>query len=133
MTTLQTDSHYAAVLWALVEGNDIAAMVREFGNKIYFAHIRNIRRFKNGDFVETSHKTSEGSLDITEIVKAYHDIGYKYYVRPDHGRHIWDEKCHPGYGLYDRSLGIMYIFGLWDAFEKNIGIQKGAVWSGIKK
>jgi mannonate dehydratase len=105
--------------------NNIATMVREFSGKIYFAHIRNIRHFKNGDFIETSHKTSDGSLDITKIVKAYHDIGYKYYVRPDHGRHIWDEKCHPGYGLYDRSLGIMYIFGLWDAFEKISTSKRG--------
>jgi mannonate dehydratase len=98
--------------------NNIPDIIREFGNKIYFAHIRNIRIFKNGDFIETSHKTSDGSLDIAEIVKAYHDIDYKYYVRPDHGRHIWNEKPRPGYGLYDRALGIMYIWGLWDAFEK---------------
>jgi mannonate dehydratase len=98
--------------------NNIPNIIREFGNKIYFAHIRNIRIFKNGDFIETSHKTSDGSLDITEIVKAYHDIGYRYYVRPDHGRHIWNEKPRPGYGLYDRALGIMYILGLWDALEK---------------
>ena len=23
----------------------------------------------------------------------------------------------PGYGLYDRALGIMYLHGLWDAYE----------------
>ena len=33
-------------------------------------------------------------------------------IRPDHGRHIWDEKCRPGYGLYDRALGVC------DALEK---------------
>ena len=35
----------------------------------------------------------------------------------DHGRHIWGEVCRPGYGLYDRALGIMYLLGLWDAYE----------------
>ena len=25
----------------------------------------------------------------------------------------------PGYGLYDRALGIPYILGLWEAVEKN--------------
>jgi mannonate dehydratase len=98
--------------------NDIPDMVRAFKDKIYFAHIRNLKRFDNGDFTETSHKSSDGSLDIAEIVKAYHDIGYKYYVRPDHGRHIWGEKCRPGYGLYDRAMGIMYIHGAWDAYNK---------------
>ena len=37
---------------------------------------------------------------------------YEGYCRPDHGRHIWDEQCRPGYGLYDRALGIMYLWGL---------------------
>jgi mannonate dehydratase len=97
--------------------NDIPAMVRAFGDRIHFAHIRNIKHLDNGDFIETSHKTSDGSLDICDIVKAYHDIGFKGYTRPDHGRHIWDEKCRPGYGLYDRALGIMYLWGLWDALE----------------
>ena len=103
-------------------GNDIPEMVRAFKERIYFAHIRNVKRFDNGDFTETSHRSSDGSLDIAAIVKAYHDIGYKYYIRPDHGRHIWDEKCRPGYGLYDRALGIMYILGVWDAYEKGLKI-----------
>lgn len=100
--------------------NDIPAMVREFGNRIHFAHIRNLKRFENGDFIETSHLSSDGSLDIYEIVKAYHDIGFKGYIRPDHGRHIWGEEkvCRPGYGMYDRALGIMYLQGIWEALEK---------------
>lgn len=97
--------------------NDIPAMVREFGERIHFAHIRNIKHLDNGDFIETSHKASDGSIDIPGIVKAYHDIGFTGYARPDHGRHIWDEQCRPGYGLYDRALGIMYLWGIWDALQ----------------
>jgi len=51
-------------------------------------------------------------------MKAYHDIGFEGYVRPDHGRMIWDEKGRAGYGLYDRALGITYLNGLWEAIEK---------------
>ena len=29
-----------------------------------------------------------------------------------------EKKCRPGYGLYDRALGIMYIWGIWDTLEK---------------
>ncbi|MBE7030878.1 MAG: mannonate dehydratase [Ruminococcaceae bacterium] len=97
--------------------NDIPALVREFGDRICFGHIRNIKRFDNGDFIETSHRACDGSLDIVEIVKAYHDIGFTGYVRPDHGRHIWDENCRPGYGLYDRALGCMYLWGVWDTLN----------------
>ncbi|MFD2117194.1 mannonate dehydratase [Paenibacillus yanchengensis] len=98
--------------------NDIPAMIYQFADRIAFAHIRNVRVYENGDFIETSHRTQDGNVDITAIVEAYQAIGFTGYARPDHGRHIWDEQCRPGYGLYDRALGIMYLWGLWDAFEK---------------
>ncbi len=107
--------------------NNIPEMIRDFGDRIYFAHIRNLKRFDNGDFIETSHKNSDGSLDIVEIVKAYHDIGFTGYARPDHGRHIWDEECRPGYGLNDRALGIMYLWGIWDSLTK---VKEGASYVG---
>jgi mannonate dehydratase len=53
-----------------------------------------------------------------EILKALHDTGFTGYIRPDHGRMIWGEQARPGYGLYDRALGIMYILGIWDSLEK---------------
>lgn len=98
--------------------NDIAGMIREFSDRIPFAHIRNVKVYENGDFIETSHRTQDGSVDVYEIVKAYHDIGFTGYVRPDHGRHIWGEECRPGYGLYDRALGVMYLWGIWDSLER---------------
>jgi len=98
--------------------NDIPGMIRRFNNRIHFAHIRNVKHYENGDFIEAAHYTPEGSLDITEVVRAYHEIGFKGYARPDHGRHIWDEDCRPGYGLYDRALGAMYLLGIWDGLDK---------------
>lgn len=100
--------------------NDLPDMVREFHDRIHFAHIRNLKHSGNGDFIETSHLTSSGDVDVAEIVKAFHEKDFKGYIRPDHGRHIWGEEatCRPGYGLYDRALGVMYIQGLWDAYEK---------------
>jgi mannonate dehydratase len=97
--------------------NDLPAMVREFADRIPFAHIRNVRLYDNGDFIETSHRASDGTVDICGIVRAYHESGYTGYARPDHGRHIWDEQCRPGYGLYDRALGIMYLWGVWDSLH----------------
>lgn len=100
--------------------NDIPAIVREFGSRIHFAHVRNVRVFSNGDFIESSHRACDGSVDIVDVIKAYHDIGFTGCIRPDHGRHLWGEEktCRPGYGLYDRALGIMYILGIWDFLEK---------------
>ena len=31
---------------------------------------------------------------------------------------IWGEKAMPGYGLYDRALGAVYLEGLWEAVHK---------------
>lgn len=99
--------------------NDIPAIIREFSDRIHFAHIRNVKVYDNGDFIETSHRASDGSLDMVDIIRAYHENGYTGYVRPDHGRHLWGEEkhCRPGYGLYDRALGIMYILGIWDTLN----------------
>lgn len=100
--------------------NDIPALIREYSDRIHFAHIRNVKVFENGDFIETSHRAQDGSLDMVDIIKAYHEADFKGYIRPDHGRHLWGEEkhCRPGYGLYDRALGIMYMLGIWDTLDK---------------
>ncbi len=98
--------------------NDLPAMIREFGDRIYFAHLRNVKVVDN-HFNETAHESNTGSLDMYEIVKALQDVGFDGYVRPDHGRMIWGEVARPGYGLYDRALGVAYINGLWEAVKKN--------------
>ena len=101
-------------------GNDIEALVREFGGmgRIHFGHLRNVKIEPDGSFYESTHRSSDGSLDMAAIVKAYHDVGFDGYVRPDHGRMIWGETGKPGYGLYDRALGAVYLNGLWEAFSK---------------
>lgn len=99
--------------------NDVVDIIKTYMDRIYFGHIRNVKIYDNGNFVETSHKTDDGSLDIVGVVQAYKDADFQYYIRPDHGRHLWNEDCRPGYGLYDRALGIMYMHGIWDTLEKN--------------
>ncbi len=61
---------------------------------------------------------------ILDILKAYHDCGFDGYIRPDHGRHLWGEgpgTVRPGYGLYDRAPGIMYLRGCWDMLDREAG------------
>lgn len=100
--------------------NDVEALVREFGGmgRIHFAHLRNVKVEPDGTFYESGHCSSGGSLDMAALVKAYHDVGFDGYVRPDHGRMIWGETGKPGYGLYDRALGAVYLNGLWEAISK---------------
>jgi len=98
--------------------NNVANVVRAHCDRIAFAHVRNVRTFPNGDFVEVSHRDCDGHTGVLDVIKAYHDCGFEGYIRPDHGRHLWNEECRPGYGLYDRALGIMYILGVWDMLDK---------------
>jgi mannonate dehydratase len=37
---------------------------------------------------------------------------------------IWGETARPGYGLYDRALGIAYLNGLWESIGKMAGKSK---------
>ncbi len=98
--------------------NDLPAMIREVGDRIYFAHLRNVK-IRESWFNETAHLSEAGSLDMCEIVKALQDAGFDGYIRPDHGRMIWGEVARPGYGLFDRALGAAYLNGLWEACEKS--------------
>lgn len=98
--------------------NDIPHLIRKFGDKVHFGHVRNIKRTGDKCFEESSHLSSDGSLDMYEIMKAYHDIGFEGPIRPDHGRMIWGETGRYGYGLYDRALGAAYLNGLWESIIK---------------
>ncbi len=98
--------------------NDLVKMAEKYADRIYFAHLRQLKYCGEKDFTEAGHLTSAGNLDIYGIVKALVKAGFDGYVRPDHGRNIWGEDGKPGYGLYDRALGAAYLNGLFEAIEK---------------
>lgn len=100
--------------------NDVVGMISHFGNmnRIACMHVRNVKILGERKFRETAHLSSMGSLDMYAIMKAIYNACPDTYIRPDHGRMIWDEKGRPGYGLYDRALGIAYLNGLWEAIDK---------------
>ena len=108
-------------------GNDVPAILREFvgRDKAPFIQARNILHTGGGNFHESAHMSSYGSLDMYEIMRALYEAGFDGYVRPDHGRDIWGERGRPGYGLYDRALGIEYLLGLWEAIGKNAPARTG--------
>ncbi len=101
--------------------NNIPQIIRHFGkmNRIACAHVRNVKYLGFKKFREAPHLSSEGDLDLYEIMLAFYETSFDGYIRPDHGRMIWDEVGRPGYGLYDRALGLTYINGLWEAIVKN--------------
>ncbi|PHV71192.1 mannonate dehydratase [Sporanaerobium hydrogeniformans] len=100
--------------------NDIPDVIRALKGRIHFAHVRNLIHHAPGKFDEAAHLSSDGSMDMFEIMKAFYEIGFEGPMRPDHGRAIWGEIAMPGYGLYDRALGATYLNGLWEALSKTL-------------
>jgi len=98
--------------------NDIPGIIRSLKGRIHFAHVRNVKHNEAGCFEESAHLSSDGSLDMYTIMKALYDTGFDGPVRPDHGRNIWDEVSMPGYGLYDRAIGLSYLSGLLEAISR---------------
>jgi len=102
-------------------GIDLIKSLGRFVRKgrVPFVHARNIRRTGERAFHETAHCSESGDVDIYRIIRELADAGFDGAIRPDHGRMIWDERGRPGYGLYDRALGAMYLAGLWEAVGRS--------------
>jgi mannonate dehydratase len=99
--------------------NDLPAMARSLGarGRIHFAHCRNVRITGPRQFHEAPHPSALGDVDMRAVLAALRDTGFAGPVRPDHGRMIWGEHGRPGYGLHDRALGAMYLYGLWEGLD----------------
>ena len=103
--------------FSIREDNMIAKMINEFGERIYFTHLRNTQRSGNGDFFESSHL--KGSVDMYDVVRALTVTAMKYKrciaMRPDHGHQMLDDlrkSTNPGYSAIGRLKGLAEIRGL---------------------
>lgn len=97
--------------------NDLPAIIRQFGERIYFLHLRSTRANEWGDFFEDNHL--EGDVDmyavISEVVSVMEKRGLSIPVRPDHGHQMLDDlhkKVNPGYSAIGRLRGLAEIRGL---------------------
>ena len=104
--------------------NDLPAMVREFGPRIHFAHLRNVQREEDGSFHEADHLG--GSSDMPAVIFALMQEqerrvrdgrrDWQIPLRPDHGHLLADdigkERINPGYSLIGRLKGLAEIRGV---------------------
>lgn len=101
--------------------NDLVAMAAEFAPSVAFVHARNVRRTGARDFHETAHLLGAGDVDLGRVLTTLLAAGVDAPVRPDHGRMIWGETGIPGYGLYDRTLGLAYLQGIAEGWALGTG------------
>ena len=104
--------------------NDLVAMVREFGSRIQFVHLRNIKREADGSFYESEHLSGDndivglvGALLSQERERADNGVAYSQIpMRPDHGHAMGDEKndpnVRPGYSYAGRMKGLAELRGV---------------------
>lgn len=109
--------------------NDLVKMAEEFGPRIYFVHLRNVKREDDGSFYEAEHL--DGDNDMVGLIdqllteeerrKARGEPQLEIPMRPDHGHLMADEigkaGVNPGYSYAGRMRGLAELRGVIHALK----------------
>lgn len=97
--------------------NNLPQILDKVKHRVYFAHLRNVKRDALGSFFEADHL--DGDVDMYAIVKGLSEENQRRDLaipfRPDHGHQMLDDinkVTNPGYSAIGRLRGLAELRGL---------------------
>lgn len=99
------------------QSNDVLEIAEAVKHRVYFAHFRNVKKDKIGNFYEADHL--DGDVDMAGLLKIFitenQQRNRAIPFRPDHGHQMLDDLnkiTNPGYSAIGRLRGLAELRGV---------------------
>lgn len=97
--------------------NDLEKIIDDWGDRIHFLHLRNVKRENQNIFRESEHLNGDNPMEsiVEKLIVLMNKRNISLPMRPDHGfLHSFEEgkEQYPGYSLIGRLKGLAELRGL---------------------
>ena len=109
--------------------NNLVEILQQTGDRVYFAHLRNVRKEADGSFYEADHLAGDNDMYaiMKSLVAAQQQQAAPIPLRPDHGHQMLDDlnkQTNPGYSAIGRLRGLAELRGLELGIRRSLPAEK---------